>query len=182
MSQVNIGNLFPEVKDIQEEDLRKSVISVWEDAVELGGWKASDLHEIPFTLLIPDCSVSLVDHTRAVTKTALAIADILMDSYGDKVKIDRDILIAGSILHDVGKLLEYTRESGEVVKSALGALLRHPFSGQALAFKHGLPPQVLHMIAYHSKEGDLGKRSIEAIIVHHADFVNFEPLKETAGS
>ena len=33
------------------------------------------------------------------------------------------------------------------------------------------------MIAYHSKEGDLGKRTVEAIIIHHADFVNFEPLK-----
>ena len=30
----------------------------------------------------------------------------------------------------------------------------------------------------HRKEGDLGKRTVESIIVHHADFVSFEPFKE----
>jgi CRISPR/Cas system-associated endonuclease Cas3-HD len=87
------------------------------------------------------------------------------------------VLVAGSILHDVGKLLEYRKTGKGYVKSHMGSLLRHPFSGQALAYKHDVPPEVLHMIAYHSKEGDLGKRTVEAIIIHHADFVNFEPLK-----
>ena len=36
----------------------------------------------------------------------------------------------------------------------------------------------INIIAYHAKEGDLAKRSVEAIIVHHADFVSFEPFKE----
>lgn len=177
MTQVDIARLFPEISGIKEEGLRNSVISVWKDAIELGGWHEEDLLAIPFTLLIPDCEVNLIDHTRAVTRTALAIADVLEKSYGEMIKINRDILIAGGILHDVGKLLEYSKHSGRVVKSYLGSLLRHPFSGQALAFKHDLPPEVLHMIAYHSKEGDLGERSVEAIIIHHADFVNFEPLK-----
>jgi len=175
--KVDIGELFPEVEQIKDEALRASVKRVWQDAIALGGWEGKDLNSIPFTLLIPDCEISLIEHTRAVTRTCLAIADVLEQAYGERLSIDRDILIAGGILHDVGKLLEYTDETGKVTKSSLGSLLRHPFSGQALAFKHGLPPEVLHMIAYHSKEGDLGKRSVEAIIVHHADFVNFEPLK-----
>jgi hypothetical protein len=33
------------------------------------------------------------------------------------------------------------------------------------------------MIAAHSKEGDLGRRTTESIIIHHADFLSFEPFK-----
>jgi putative nucleotidyltransferase with HDIG domain len=171
-----IEQLFPEIHLIRQDDLRKRVAAVLEDAINLGGWGVEDLGKIPFTLLIPDCKVSLVHHTRAVTKTAVNIAETLKENYGDAVEIDMDILVAGGLLHDVGKFLEYTLQGDGVVKSEAGKLLRHPFSGQALAYKHGLPFAVLHMIAYHSKEGDLGKRTVEAIIIHHADFVNFEPL------
>lgn len=176
MAERRIDSLFPEINLITSEDLRKKVKAVWKDAIESGGWGWEEIDSIPFTLLIPDCKIGLIAHTRAVTMTALAIARTLSDNYGDKIGIDYDLLIAGSLLHDVGKLLEYVKEQGRVNKSQFGNLLRHPFSGQALAYKHGLPVEVLHMIAYHSKEGDLGKRSVEAIIVHHADFVNFEPF------
>ncbi len=176
MVERSIDSLLPEINMIEKKELRQGVADVWKDAIDSGGWSWEEVDSIPFTLLIPDCRIGLIAHTRAVTKTALATARVLTESYGDLIKIDFDLLIAGSLLHDVGKLLEYVKEKGSVKKSALGNLLRHPFSGQALAYKHGLPPEVLHMIAYHSKEGDLGKRSVEAIIVHHADFVNFEPF------
>jgi putative nucleotidyltransferase with HDIG domain len=172
-----VYKLFPELNLIKKARLREQTAAVWEDAIKLGGWKVADVAKIPFTLLIPGTKVSLVHHTRAVTQTALVIAESHKKNYGSKVKIDMDVLVAGSILHDVGKLLEYRKTGKGYVKSHLGSLLRHPFSGQALAYKHGVPPEILHMIAYHSKEGDLGKRTVEAIIIHHADFVNFEPLK-----
>lgn len=172
-----IIDLLPELGLIKQEDLRNRVAETWADAIEQGGWSPEDLGDIPFTLLIPDCKFDLVHHTRAVTRTAVAIAETLKESYGDAVAIDMDLLVAGSLLHDVGKLLEYVREGGAVVKSPKGVLLRHPLSGQALAYKHGLPFEILNMIAYHSKEGDLGKRTVEGIIIHHSDFVNFEPLK-----
>jgi putative nucleotidyltransferase with HDIG domain len=176
-SPESVHSLFPEVDLIKQEDLKNRVISVWQDAIDSGGWTVDDLAGIPFTLLIPDCKFDLLLHTRVVTRTAIRIAETLIENYGAAVSIDMDILIAGGLLHDVGKLLEYARKGDAVVKSEKGSLLRHPFSGQALAYKHGLPFTVLHMIAYHSKEGDLGKRTTEAIIIHHADFVNFEPLK-----
>ena len=129
-------DLIPEIGKIKDEQLKQKVAAVWADAIELGGWEARDLDAIPFTLLIPDCRFSLLHHTRAVTRTALSIAENLIESYGDAVPIDMDILLAGSVLHDVGKALEYVREGDAVVKSRDGKLLRHPFSGQALAYKH----------------------------------------------
>ena len=173
----SIRRALPEVDLIKQDDLKNGVVSVWQDAIGLGGWTTEDVGKIPFTLLIPDCRIDLLSHTRTVTKTAIGIAETLIDSYGEAVSIDMDVLIAGALLHDVGKLLEYVQKGDAVVKSEAGSLLRHPFSGQALAYKHGMPYPVLHMIAYHSREGDLGKRTTEAIIIHHADFVNFEPLK-----
>jgi len=46
-----------------------------------------------------------------------------------------------------------------------------------LAYKHGIPGEVMHIIATHSHEGDKMERSIESIIFHHADFVDFDIAK-----
>jgi putative nucleotidyltransferase with HDIG domain len=172
----DIISLFPEISQIKNEDLKKKVISVWEEAIEQGGWKVKDLEKIPFTLLIPDCRINLIEHTRAVTHTALEAAKVILKFYGGKVKIDFDLLLAGGILHDVGKPLEYAEVEGKITKSQKGKLLRHPFSGASLAYKHGLPDQVVHMIATHAREGDGGFRSVEAMIIHYADYINFESL------
>jgi putative nucleotidyltransferase with HDIG domain len=171
-----IRELIPEINQINDESLKKKVISVWEEAIKQGGWRMEDLEKIPFTLLIPNCKTNLIEHTRAVTHTALEMAKVVLKFYKEQLKIDFDLLLAGGILHDVGKLLEYAKDKEKIVKSKTGKLLRHPFSGSALAYKHGLPEEVVHMIATHAKEGNEGYRSIEAMIIHYADFINFESL------
>lgn len=174
--QDKIKEMFPEIEHIQDSDLKAKTYRCIEVAMERGGWTPYDLYEMPFTLLIPECNVKMVDHVRGVTATSMAMADAFEKIYGNKIPIDRDILISGAILHDVGKLLEYVREGGKFFKSPNGKLLRHPFSGAILAGELGLPDEIQHIIAVHSKEGDHGKRTTEAILIHHADFANFEPL------
>jgi len=174
----DILKLIPEIKLIDDEKLRNLTLTVWEEAVKHGGWSLADLHHMPFTLLIKKTDVSLIEHTRAVTRTALQIAEVLNEGYQGKITIQRDVLLSGAILHDVGKLFEYTKEKGTFQKSYEGELLRHPISGAAFAFKFGLPQEVVHIIAAHSKEGDGSRRTIEAVIVNHADFVNFDVFKE----
>ena len=69
-----------------------------------------------------------------------------------------DTLIAGAILIDVGKLLEYELEDAARPWWARPAsYLRHPFTGVALAHRFGLPDEVCHMIATHAKEGEPGQ-------------------------
>ncbi len=169
--------LFPEINLIEKVDLREKTMAVWAEALAASGWSVDDLEKIPFTLLIPNTRVSLATHVRAVTLCSLRLAEILETNYHDLVKIDRDILISGALLHDVGKLFEIKMENGKYLKSREGELLRHPISGAALAARFSLPVEVLHIIAGHSKEGDSWKRTVEAIIIHHADFVNFDTLK-----
>jgi hypothetical protein len=92
-----------------------------------------------------------------------------------------DVLIAGAILADVGKLLEYELDgNGRAVQGSYGRYLRHPFSGVSLAEQCEVPPEVCHIIATHAGEGDMVKRSTEAYIVHHADFMTFLPFRQRA--
>jgi len=170
-------SLMPEFQMITNPDLREKTIKIWEDALKEGGWDVSDLPDIPFTLLIENTDVDLVMHTRAVTLCARELAKVMLREYGGKMKIDMDYLISGSLLHDVGKLFEYDRIDGRFVKSEKGKLLRHPISGAAFAARYDIPDEILHMIAAHSREGDGARRTIEAIIINHSDFVNFESLK-----
>jgi len=91
--------------------------------------------------------------------------------------VDLDVASAGAILADVGKLLEYDIKDGVSCKSDTRRYLRHPFTGVALAMECGVPDEVTHIIATHAAEGHLVTRSTEAWIVHHADFMSFEPFK-----
>ena len=170
-------SLIPEFQHISDADLQENCLQVWLEAIQKGDWEIEDLHAMPFTLLIKNTAVNIIEHTRAVTLCSLRIADVLLEEYQDKVSINRDFLLAGGLLHDVGKLFEYKRENGEFVKSEEGKLLRHPISGAVFAGKFNIPQEVLHIIAAHSKEGDGARHTVEAVIVNHADFVNFDALK-----
>ncbi len=168
---------MPELQLIKDAKLQEKTINVWEEAINAGDWDISDLLDMPFTLLIEQTPVNIITHTRAVTLCSLQIADVLLEEYKDRVKINKDFLLSGALLHDVGKLFEYEKENGIFNKSQGGQLLRHPISGAAFATKFGIPQEILHIIACHSKEGDGARKTVEAIIVNHADFVNFETLK-----
>jgi putative nucleotidyltransferase with HDIG domain len=172
-----ITGLLPELSEIEDDELRAKVVTAYEAALERGGWQPEDMARMPFTLLLEPCPATYAEHTRAVTRCAAAAAAVLAEAYGPRLAINRDYLFAGALLHDVGKLLEYAEEGGKFVKSKTGRMLRHPFSGAALAFELGLPAEVCHIIATHAREGDGARVTPEAIIVHHADFINFEPFK-----
>ena len=179
MNPDELRGFFPLVEEISDTNLQKAVLLSFAEGLEKGGWKPEDMNRIPATLLIPDCPNSFLEHTNAVTACSLAVAGEMKKVYGDRFRFDRDVLIAGGLLHDVGKLLEIERApEGGFRKSRSGSLLRHPISGIALAAPHGVPESVLHIIACHSKEGQAVKRTTEAVIVHHADFSNFEPFRD----
>lgn len=171
-----IRMVLPEVDWIEDEGLREAVIRTYARALKEGGWAPEDLTQMPFTL-IKDTDISYADHVRAVTRIARAVYDVFKDLFGGRIQVNRDVLLAGALLHDVGKLVEVERKDGRYQKSTGGKVLRHPFSGVALASAEGLPPGVLHIIAAHSKEGDPYPRTPEGVIVHHADFTCFDTLK-----
>ncbi len=172
-----IVSLMKEFYLIEDVDLRNKTILIWEDAVRKGGWKIEDLHQMPFTLLLEKTSINILEHTKAVTLCSSKIAEVMEEIYNGIISINKDYLVSGALLHDVGKLFEYEKKEGRFVKSEEGKLIRHPISGAAFASKYGIPAEIIHIIAAHSKEGDGARKTIEAVIVNHADFVNFDGLK-----
>jgi putative nucleotidyltransferase with HDIG domain len=169
-----LRTLFPEIEQIQDETLRSQVLQVWEIALKEGQWTVEDLLKMPFTLLLKPCPITLPEHTRAVTQGAIAAAKAMQNVHGPSFKVNMDYLIAGGLLHDVGKPMEYVKApDGDFTKSQLGKMLRHPFSGAWICREAGIPAEIVHIIAVHAREGDGGYRSTEAVFVHHADFMNF---------
>jgi putative nucleotidyltransferase with HDIG domain len=174
-----ILELWPELEWIKDESLREKTAKTWELALERSVLEAKDLSEIPFTLLCgPDLKVSFMAHKRCVVHLARSGGEKMNEFFGNDLPVNMDVLIAGAILADVGKLLEYELdENNKAVQGKYGKYLRHPFSGVSLAEECGVPPEVCHIIAAHAHEGDLVKRTTEAYIVHHSDFMTFLPFK-----
>jgi putative nucleotidyltransferase with HDIG domain len=172
-----VERLWPELEWIEDETLRDQVTETWVRALERSPLDPTDLEEIPFTLLIPDCPATFMEHKRCVVHIARRGAEAMDEFMGTSLPIDMDTVIAGAILADVGKVLEYEKVDGEVRQSARGKALRHPFTGVAVALECGVPDGVCHIIAAHAGEGDMVQRSTEAIIVHHADFMAYLPFK-----
>lgn len=172
-----VEKLWPELSWIEDGSLRESTLQCWIKAFESSPLTPQDLEEIPFTLLIPDCPATFMEHKRCVVHIARRSAEAMQEFLGRGLPIDMDVVIAGAILADVGKLLEYEKVDGKAVQSDRGKALRHPFTGVHLAMACGIPDSVSHIIATHAAEGDLVRRSTEAFIVHHADFMSYEPFK-----
>ena len=173
-----VERLWPELEWIGDRHLRDQVAATWVRAFELSPLAPDDLNRIPFTLLLPNCPATFMEHKRCVVHIARRSAEAMIEFLGKALKIDLDIVIAGAILADVGKLLEYEVANGKARQSQRGEFLRHPFTGVALAIECGVPEAVCHIIAAHAAEGDLVKRSTEAIIVHHADFMSYLPFRK----
>jgi len=174
-----VRKLWPELEWINDPVLREQTTKTWTLALEKSIMSPEDLNKIPFTLLAgPDLKVSFMAHKRAVVHIARESGLKMNEFFGEELPVNMDILISGAILADVGKLLEYEKNNkGESVQGEYGKYLRHPFSGVSLAEQCGVPAEVCHIIAAHAAEGDLVKRSTEAYVVHHADFMTFLPFK-----
>ncbi len=180
VSKEDIENVFGELlSKISDSDLREKVVEVWLIAAERGGWNDIEkMKKIPFSLLTDTKGINLFEHTIAVTKGALGLARAQEETYSSlPYKIDFDRLIAGGLLHDVGKLLEVEPDGKRGhIKSHSGRCARHPISGAAIAYEVGLPMEIVNIIACHSKEGEGRPQVVETGFIHQADFAAFNPL------
>lgn len=117
----------------------------------------------------------LLEHTVSVVKLCEAIAA----HYGEEV--DRDLLLASAMLHDVGKIFELTWERG-FDYSDEGRLLGHITQGvlfveaemqQVPDFPLQLRMELLHNILSHHGQYEWGSprrpKTLEAVILHGAE-------------
>jgi len=112
-------------------------------------------------------------HFRGVARIAQGIADGL-EAIHPNVKIDRDLLWACALCHDLGKPYEMSprnqaRWKGDVATYGYPAI-RHPGYGIHVALVAKLPEVVAQSAGYHSMEGEWVRRSLLTMIVHYADY------------
>lgn len=176
----HIWTLFKDLLDqIEDASLRDKVVAAWVEGCRQGGWQSVDqLEQMPFTLLTDARGVNFIEHTKAVTLGALGLMEAKVKTYKSMpYPINKDILIAGGLLHDVGKLVEIEPDGkGGYRKSFSGKIARHPISGTVLAAQVGLSGTILNTIACHAKEGDGRPQCVETVLIHQADFATFDPL------
>ena len=180
ITKADIENLFSsQLSKIESIELRQKVVQTWVEACKQGGWESvEELNEMPFTLLTKCHGVNFIEHTVAVTDGALALGKSQIETYAKMpYKIDFDRLVAGGLLHDVGKLVEIEKDGeGGYRKSRSGMCARHPISGAILAAAAGLDDETVNTVACHAKEGDGRPQVIETVLIHQADFATFNPL------
>jgi putative nucleotidyltransferase with HDIG domain len=167
------------LEKINDEKLRESVVSTFENAIKKGGYKSGEeLKKIPFSLLTDCKGISFVEHTLAVTYGAFYLAEAQKTYFKPMpYTVNYDRLIAGGLLHDVGKIIEIEPDGkGGFRKSKLGKLLRHPLSGLLVAKEAGVPDEILNIIGCHAKEGEGAPKVIETVLIHQADYATFDPL------
>jgi 3'-5' exoribonuclease len=131
----------------------------------------------------------LIEHTYMMFKLAIAVLDTDVATKG----LDRNVVLASIILHDIGKIYEYDYEAGVKTEvSTLGTLLGHISICDSLivraCLKKNIPAmvgrvlQVRHCVLSHHGTKDWGSPVVpstrEAVLVHYLD--NMQARSEIA--
>jgi putative nucleotidyltransferase with HDIG domain len=174
-----IRELLPEIAEISSAQARTAVAEIWEKAwadsewpdpavVPKNGAAARAVEHVP-------AAWTLITHTRAVARLALASADVLTDLHG--LTYDRDALLVIALLHDVSKIIEYVAtEDGGARKGRFGQLVQHGVYGAFLMWQHALPLEWVHGVISHTPASSVPPRTPEALVVRYVDFLDTDAM------
>jgi len=127
-----------------------------------------------------------LEHVLSVTRTASYLAD-KYTAYYQKMQppLNKSLVVAGAILHDIGKLTELEYKPHASSYTPAGLLIGHILLGRDLVRAHAtkiedLNPETLlrleHMIVSHQNLPEWGSpiapHTPEALLVHYADDID----------
>ena len=171
-----VQKCLPELDRIANAELRGKVVEAW--AFALSQTEFTSIDDIPARAapehpMFRDGQGTQSGHFRGVAFIAQGIADGV-EKIHPNLHIDRDLLWACALCHDLGKPYEMSLRNQERWKSDIAAhgypAIRHPEYGVHVALTVGLPEEVAHTAGTHSGEGELVQRSLLNTIVHFADY------------
>lgn len=128
-----------------------------------------------------------LEHVLSVTRTAVYLAEKYDDYYPDlKPRLSRSLVVAGAVLHDIGKLCELEWQPEGAAMTASGALIGHILQGRDLvreaaarlaAAGQPVDAELLlrleHIVVSHQRLPEWGSpkppMTPEALLVHYAD-------------
>ncbi len=164
------------VKQIKDKPLQKLVVEMLTDNREaFTMFPAASRNHHAY-------SAGLIEHVLSVTETSVYLAEKYIEYYSDmQPPLNKDIVIAGAVLHDIGKLLEYDLKPHGADYSAPGQLVGHVLQGRDMlreaANDSDIDDETLlrleHIIVSHQRLPEWGApkppMTPEALIVHFAD-------------
>jgi 7,8-dihydroneopterin 2',3'-cyclic phosphate phosphodiesterase len=111
----------------------------------------------------------LIEHLEATTEIALALCTNVEAIYGGKV--NRDLVRAGVLLHDIFKPVTYDSAKDSYLISRLGERLDHLTLITSELIRRGYPLDLIHIVCAHhgGQSGPMWPRTVEALICHLAD-------------
>ena len=172
---------LPEIQEIKNGELRDKVVEAW--AMSLAQEGLSGISDIqgsgdPEKNILKEGTQ--VDHLRGVTLLSMRMAEQL-EELKPALEIDHDVMIAGALVHDVGKAREFKAANQAKWKQAPHVAgwppARHSVHGYYICKTVGLPDEVAHIAIGHSREGVFVMKSLECTIVSHADHSYWEIMK-----
>jgi 3'-5' exoribonuclease len=123
-----------------------------------------------------------LEHVLNVTRTCCHLADKYAELYNDlDPPLNKDLIIAGGVLHDIGKLRELAVNAAGADYTPEGCLIGHMLLGRDIvreaAAGRSIDPELLlrleHVIIAHQRLPEWGApkppMTPEALIVHYAD-------------
>jgi 7,8-dihydroneopterin 2',3'-cyclic phosphate phosphodiesterase len=113
-----------------------------------------------------------VEHVVSTARIALAICDSVEKVY--RGKVNRDLVLAGVLLHDVFKPVTYTvNENGTYGFTRLADNLDHSSLAVCELVRRGFPIELVHIVAsHHGDYSPVRPRTVEALICHLADLAD----------
>lgn len=155
---------------IEDEKLRKKVVDFLKDLKlthpNFKKYPRAEIEtiKVPFTVgSLGTVERDVITHTRALVDLCVKIAEILEKNFG--IKLNKDNLVTGAILHDVMKVFEW-----KSTKEHTGILLDHSMLAVAELYKRNFPEEIIHIVASHFGEGSsTPPRNFEALIFHYLD-------------
>ena len=170
-----IEAMFPEISEIQDEQLRTAVVAIWLEACNDG--KVEDLKKIPKN--VDNIGYTLVNHTRVVTRLCMETARLIKELHN--IEVNMDMLLAGALLHDVSKVMEINVEGENFRTSEFGTKIQHGFYAAYKAYEKQLPLELQHMLITHTPKSHVMPQSLEAVILHYIDFTDTDVLNQSLG-
>lgn len=166
-----VREAVPEFDEIADDELREKVLDVWATALVEGEYDSLD--QVTWGGgydEITDEGQTL--HAREVTRCAIALADTLVETRD--LDVDRDVVVAGALLHDVSKFHETA--PGTTEKTELGELLTHPHYTVHMLEEAGLSRHLQHIALVHTHRSKPMPKTMEAQIVVLADAASADAI------
>jgi 3'-5' exoribonuclease len=182
LSRYDVDAMYQELWAVAETQigdvpLRRLVMTILaKKQAQLKQMPATQKHFYPF-------AGGLLEHILSVTHSCIHLADKYVSNYPDlQPPLNRDLVVAGAILHDMGRTAEFSEDLFNAQPTVPGRLMGHLLLGRDLVrdtarelgdVNPELVQMLEHIVLTHLALPEWGSPRLplipECLIIHHAD-------------